>query len=305
MRRLVILVSLLAAPAFLFAQEYEWVLSNTGSSVGERVVAVLDAGDIGTYEDVGLVGQVIDNNGNWGYAAPTVANFSLYVRFSQKLSYNIIQDRKTANITLRLRKISDSRVHLTAYCPIAHRSMIVSFKKGIGSVDVSLGSSSVIDSNGDLLVSEPAYQTVLSGSVGIGTSINQDEDLAVNGKIKAKEIKVETGWSDFVFEADYRLRPLAEVEQFIEENKHLPDIPSAKEVETNGVNVGEMEAKLLQKIEELTLYVIELKKQNEEQANRLERLENERLKSSQRDPLAPSRALQGPSRGKSARVFPF
>ena len=70
-----------------------------------------------------------------------------------------------------------------------------------------------------------------------------------------------------MFEDDYDLWSLKEVEAYIEENGHLPDIPSAKEVEENGVKVGEMEAKLLQKIEELTLYVIALKKEVEELKN--------------------------------------
>ncbi len=98
-------------------------------------------------------------------------------------------------------------------------------------------------------------------NVGIGTS-NPDNNyrLAVNGKIRAKEIVVETGWADFVFEKDYKLKTLEEVETFIQNNGHLPDIPSAKEVAENGVKVGEMESKLLQKIEELTLYMIDLEK---------------------------------------------
>ena len=105
------------------------------------------------------------------------------------------------------------------------------------------------------------------GNVGIGTINPGAFKLAVNGHIRAKEIKVETGWSDFVFEDDYNLLSLKDVEQFIKDNRHLPDIPSAKEVEENGVNVGKMESKLLQKIEELTLYIIQ-------QEKRIEQLEN-------------------------------
>lgn len=85
----------------------------------------------------------------------------------------------------------------------------------------------------------------------------------VNGKIRANEIVVNTGGADFVFDDDHNLRSLSEVETFIKLNKHLPDIPTAKEVEQNGVSLGEMQTKLLQKIEELTLYMIELKKENE------------------------------------------
>jgi hypothetical protein len=80
-------------------------------------------------------------------------------------------------------------------------------------------------------------------------------------------------WSDFVFKSDYQLRSLKEVETFINENGHLPDIPSDEEVITNGVNVGEIQSKLLQKIEELTLYLIEMEKNNELLKNKVISLE--------------------------------
>lgn len=98
------------------------------------------------------------------------------------------------------------------------------------------------------------------GNVGIGTTEPGDNKLAVNGKIRAKEVVVETGWSDFVFEDNYILMTLENVESYIEENKHLPDIPSAKEIEENGISLGKSQALLLQKIEELTLHIIEQNK---------------------------------------------
>jgi hypothetical protein len=94
-------------------------------------------------------------------------------------------------------------------------------------------------------------------SVGIGTS-NPDSKLDVRGKIKATEIEITAPQTaDFVFEEDYQLKPLSEVEQFVKENKHLPEIPSAKKMEKDGVNLAEMNKLLLQKVEELTLYLIE------------------------------------------------
>lgn len=106
-----------------------------------------------------------------------------------------------------------------------------------------------------------------TGAIGIGTgavAIPAGVKLAINGKLNAKEVEVTlSGWSDFVFDEDYKLKPLNEVERFIKENKHLPDVPSAKEVMQNGTNLGEMDAILLQKIEELTLYVIDLKNEND------------------------------------------
>ena len=98
------------------------------------------------------------------------------------------------------------------------------------------------------------------GRLGVGTGNPGSFRLAVNGNIRAKEIKVETGWSDFVFEDDYDLPTLDEVEKYIKTHRHLPEIPSAKEVEENGVELGKMDSKLLQKIEELTLYIIDQEK---------------------------------------------
>lgn len=99
------------------------------------------------------------------------------------------------------------------------------------------------------------------GQVGIQTHEPGSYELAVNGEIRAKEVRVETGWSDFVFEKNYPLRSLKDVEAFIDKNKHLPDVPSEKEVAKNGVELGTVNSKLLQKIEELTLYVIQMNKE--------------------------------------------
>ncbi|MDP5202037.1 hypothetical protein [Flavobacterium sp. DG2-3] len=100
------------------------------------------------------------------------------------------------------------------------------------------------------------------GNVGIGT-INPTNKLDVNGTIHSKEVKVDmTGWSDFVFKKEYNLPTLEEVEKHIVENGHLENIPNEEEVLKNGINLGEMNSKLLQKIEELTLYMIEMKKEN-------------------------------------------
>ena len=94
-----------------------------------------------------------------------------------------------------------------------------------------------------------------NGNVGIGTS-NPGQLLDVNGIIRANEVRVcAFGTCDFVFEKQYRLMPLIELEKFINQNKHLPEIASAKEMEQiKDINLGEIESKLLQKIEELTLY---------------------------------------------------
>lgn len=94
------------------------------------------------------------------------------------------------------------------------------------------------------------------GNVGIGTD-NPDSKLVVNGKIRSEEIKVEiVNGPDYVFETNYKLPTLRQIKKYINANKHLPEIPPAKEMEANGVDLGEMNMKLLKKIEELTLYHI-------------------------------------------------
>lgn len=107
-----------------------------------------------------------------------------------------------------------------------------------------------------------AKMTILpSGNVGIGT-ITPEEKLSVKGKILAQEIRIKpTGWADYVFEKSYQLPALSYIEEYISKNKHLPGIQSAAEVEKNGVCLGEMNAKLLAKIEELTLYLINQNKE--------------------------------------------
>ena len=113
--------------------------------------------------------------------------------------------------------------------------------------------------------------TYALGNVGIGIS-NPQNKLDVNGTVHAKEIKVDmSGWADFVFHKDYHLPTLDEVEKYINEKGHLPNIPSTKEVTENGLSLGENHKLLLQKIEELTLYQIQLNKEvrNLRQENRL------------------------------------
>lgn len=108
----------------------------------------------------------------------------------------------------------------------------------------------------------PRLSILNSGNVGIGT-ITPDALLTVNGTIHAKEVKVDLTGSlaDYVFSPDYKLMPLSHVESFVKTNSHLPYMPSAEEVEENGLNMGEMQNKLLQKVEELTLYAIQQQKQ--------------------------------------------
>jgi len=120
----------------------------------------------------------------------------------------------------------------------------------------------------------------ITGNVGIGTTTQIDQKLNVNGKIKCEEVIVVVDVADYVFEKNYPLKKLEEVDQYIKENKHLPGVPGKKEVDANGYEVGLMTNKLLEKVEELTLYMIEqnkeikaLKEENKKITAELARLE--------------------------------
>ncbi|BFM45176.1 hypothetical protein CFS9_38170 [Flavobacterium sp. CFS9] len=121
-----------------------------------------------------------------------------------------------------------------------------------------------------------ANWTFEKGNVGIGTT-NPTSLLTVAGNIASREVKVTVdAGADFVFEKDYNLPSLEAVDKYIKENKHLPEIASAQEMQKEGINLSEMNIKLLQKIEELTLYTIEQQKSTEKLKQTIEIL-NKRL----------------------------
>ena len=143
-----------------------------------------------------------------------------------------------------------------------------------------------VSSHSLLFLTGDNFRAVLTSSGNFGTgTLNSQYKLAVNGTIGAMDIIVtNAGWADYVFRPDYRLRSLTELSHFIKENGHVPDIPAEAEVKEKGIKVGEMEAKLLAKIEELTLHMIQqekdnrnlhdsLAKENRELRKRLARLE--------------------------------
>ncbi len=105
-----------------------------------------------------------------------------------------------------------------------------------------------------------AQMTLLpNGNVGIGTT-DPTYKLSVKGNIRSTEVVVESGWADYVFENNYQLLSLSETEKYINEHKHLPGIPAAEEIQTNGLSVGELQTKMMEKIEELTLHIIRQEK---------------------------------------------
>ena len=112
-----------------------------------------------------------------------------------------------------------------------------------------------------------------NGNFGIGT-INPTYPLAVNGVIRCKEVRVETNWADYVFDEKYKLPSLESVSSFIKENKHLQGIPAASDIKKNGLAVGEVQTKMMEKIEELSLYIIDLNTIIHDLTSRIKQLEN-------------------------------
>jgi hypothetical protein len=120
---------------------------------------------------------------------------------------------------------------------------------------------------GGLLTSNERMRITADGNVAIGTLDPQGYRLAVNGDAIFTKVKVKqySTWPDYVFNDGYKLLPLTEVEKFIKQNHHLPEVPNAAEVEKNGLDLGDNQATLLKKIEELTLYIIDINKKMDEQ----------------------------------------
>lgn len=123
----------------------------------------------------------------------------------------------------------------------------------VGQFSMNPSSKFAIDAHG---VPDGRFVITGTGSVGIGMP-NPDAKLAVNGSIHAKEVRIDlTNWPDYVFDPSYKLMPLAEIKEFIDMHHHLPAVPSAQQMEHDGLLVGEMNKVLMQKIEELTLHLI-------------------------------------------------
>lgn len=132
-----------------------------------------------------------------------------------------------------------------------------------------------LDDGGFRLLASAPQQVAIDSPVTMPEimKISTSGNALLQGKLEAKEVKVTlTPTADFVFDENYNLPTLENIEKHIKEKKHLPEVASAKEMEKEGVNVGEFQIKLLQKIEELTLYVIEQNKQLKKQAEEIEEL---------------------------------
>lgn len=133
-----------------------------------------------------------------------------------------------------------------------------------------------------------------AGNVGIGTSDTKGYKLAVNGSAIATAVfvKLYSTWPDYVFKPTYQLPSLTEVKAYIDQNQHLPEIPSEQEIATNGQNLGEMNKLLIKKVEELTLYLIEKDRKDKQQEIRIEKLEHTLKKMMVRNQLVKNKTNQ-------------
>jgi hypothetical protein len=217
---------------------------------------------------LGLTGAN-NNYGFWGGLAASTGRWNLYMNGSAPnyLAGNLGIGTNNPSAPLDVRSSANSSwsAQITNNGTTDAHGLYVNIGSG------STGIPFRVDVNGS-----NKLQVSNDGNVGIGTTTtNAGFKLSVNGKIRSTEIKVETGWADYVFDKEYQLRPITEVEAFIKKNHHLPEVPTTAEVEKNGVNLGETSSLLLKKIEELTLYLIEKDKQITEIQNELKALKQQ------------------------------
>lgn len=130
------------------------------------------------------------------------------------------------------------------------------------------------NTSGTTIHAAPWMVFLPDGNVGIGTRTPGSYKLAVDGTIGARKIKVtQAAWADFVFDPEYKLMPLAELELYVRQYRRLPEIPSAETVASEGLDLGDINKRLLQKVEEQSLYIIELNKKLQSLSKRLEMVE--------------------------------
>ena len=191
----------------------------------------------------------IDNNGNVGIGttSPT-QNLSVTGRFTIAPSGVTPDDAYNGNVIVTKSATSGQYINLI-------RQGIVPWSIGMvyNTSNFAIGTSTSSDAN----FTNPFFVIKSDGKIGIGTPA-PDQMLTVKGKIHAEEVIIDLSipLADYVFKPTYKLMPLNLVEQYVRVNSHLPGIPSAKEVSQKGMSIGDMQNKLLQKIEELTLYSV-------------------------------------------------
>ncbi|WP_054512112.1 hypothetical protein [Chryseobacterium sp. ERMR1:04] len=268
------LIALLASSSFTFAQSWN-TTGNTGTTPPNNFIGTIDDKDL-----------VFKTN-----------NIERFRVFSSPYVNGMVIGDMTATGTSRGRLEITSVLCNGCASRWAVPSDVVVRTAGSRNLEFHMPNNNVEDPNADVSTPNSSGITRIkftdavhnsslvvfnTGKVTVGTD-QYDNDpnfiFYVRKGIKAEQIKVENpsanGWADYVFKKDYKLNTLEEVEKHIADKGHLPNIPSAEEVAKVGINLGEMDAKLLEKIEELTLYSIEQNKALKQQSEKIEKLEKQ------------------------------
>lgn len=285
--------------SFLYATEYETnVTFPAGYIIGDYIefLKVVPQSLAGGYYQISLAYV----RGNLSAAATHVASISHanpaiwretgrinnnpYVGTS--VNFTIDCNTDPANSRFRIRAINTyglSTQNLTVYIKVTAVNFGTFTALNATGNDLTVTKFLPMTSDWDLYVGNVfttsgaslAIKVIQNGNVGIGTA-NPTSKLTVAGNIASREVKVTVdAGADFVFEKNYNLTSLDSVDKFIKKNKHLPEIASAEDMQKNGINLSEMNIKLLQKIEEMTLYMLEIKKENEMQNKEIDNLKKQ------------------------------
>ncbi|HSZ72642.1 MAG TPA: hypothetical protein VK750_08190, partial [Cytophagaceae bacterium] len=237
------------------------LVDHVGNKIGIGMTPIVD--NASTYSPVL---QIKGRNANQPYAT---------MSFAPVPSISLTADNSSTSMLLG---INDG---LGSYIDAGNSNLVLLSTKGVTIAAAPMGGTASLSVNGNTTVlGNASLATSSSANVIIGnvTAVNQNYRLFVERGILAERVKVAVkgtaNWADYVFDKNYKLMSLENVEAFTKANKHLPGIPSADEVVKEGIDMATMDAKLLEKIEELTLYVIELKKENDAMKVQLDKLSN-------------------------------
>lgn len=280
-------MALLASSSFAFAQQ-------TFSSVTIQTYSPLlylkrDTNQGGYIQ--GIQSQQVDGTNNWfmgnmgenlwGVSKGDYQNPAFGVNSDGNVRIGAVTD--TGNSALRIYRNENTLVEIVN--SLGRFQMFKSSCAGCGASDALPGDTVLrnLGQTQNIILGISNNSNDGLSYIGIGDGYHgtwikfQNNGIAkFDGKIYAKEVEVKANvWADYVFKKDYKLNSLEEVEKHIEEKGHLPNIPSAEEVAKVGINLGEMDAKLLEKIEELTLYSIEQNKALKQQSEKIEKLEKQ------------------------------